>query len=78
MKDFATHDLPVVFIFFLAFYLIGNLIMINLFVAVLLENFEANIADDTFAITEVCYCTHSSHWLFFASSPHPLSNWSAW
>ena len=41
-----------VFPYFLAFYIFTNLILLNLFVAVLLENFESNIEDNTFAITE--------------------------
>ena len=42
----------VVFGFFLTFYVFSNLVLLNLFVAVLMENFEQNIEDKTFAIRE--------------------------
>ena len=53
MQDLSNNaGSTLIFPFFLMFYVLANLVMINLFVAVLLENFEYNIADESFSITE--------------------------
>ena len=38
------------FAFFLMFYIFANMILINLFIAVLLENFDYNIVEETFEV----------------------------
>lgn len=53
MKDITAHtDGTVVFPFFCSFYIVSNYVLLNLFIAVLLENFELGVSADKFVITK--------------------------
>jgi hypothetical protein len=53
MKDInAETDGKIVFMFFVSFYVMSNYVLLNLFIAVLLENFELGVSADKFELSK--------------------------
>eukprot|EP01052_Picozoa_sp_SAG31_P005011 SAG31_NODE_214_length_20084_cov_2.644684_15_plen_1882_part_00 len=70
MHEMRVGGAKFVFVYFFSFYVLSNFVMLSLFIAVLLENFDLNFTAMDFSVGEAEVLEFKRHWVEHTVYPH--------